>query len=836
MSQVKSPRSLRSFRPADVSLDKRETVHAAKVTTVFGLMAVASISGADAQSSNLPPVTVDAPTARPKPAAKPNQDDVRARNAIRRAARAKRLAQQEALRFPNAGGLTPPDANPYADPAAPYKADRLASTRFSEPILNTPRSVTVLTKELLDDKNATSFKEVARTTAGVTLGTGEGGNAFGDRFFIRGFDARNDVFIDGIRDPAVSIRENFFTEQVEILRGPASSYAGRGTTGGAVNIVTKQAGDRNFYEAESTLGTDRTKRITVDINQVISPTLSIRMGGLGQDAGIAGRDVVYDNRYGGFGAIKWTPTDNFKVTANYVHTDLKALPDFGVPWDRATNQPAPDAGYSRSIFYGFANRDFQKTTQDFGTLTTELKMAPDVTLTNRFRAERAVLDYVGTIAEAPRAGATPAQNPLNFNPAPGFYSTAAGLAFVQLNSVSRYQVTDVLANQTDLTFKFDTGPWKHTAVAGAEISRERTSLDSYAGLTTESLPGGATSVGSIVVPINNPGGYTFASFPTPQLAGMPTILPLDTKALYLIDTANYADFVILNAGARVDDYQASVSSPATPGSRSQFADNAFFNYNGGITIKPVPFGSVYAAYATSSNPACSQVDGTSIRYGGCSTAANVTYNQILPPEQNKAAEVGTKWELFERHLLVTAALFQTQKDNAAEIIGTGPTTQAASTAAYQIRGIDLGASGKLNPQWSLYGGLVLMESKVLKTSLAPTAAFPSYIGLPLANIAHQSFNLLTKYEFTDRWELGGQATYNSKRYGGNLFANTTTSLPSYWRFDSFLEHKIDKNMTLKLYVNNILNKTYYDGFYNSAAPFVYIAPGRSAGIVATAKF
>ena len=75
----------------------------------------------------------------------------------------------------------------------------------------------------------------------MTLGTGEGGNAFGDRFFIRGFDARNDVFIDGVRDPGVSVRENFFTEQVEILRGPASSFAGRGTTGGAINIVTKQA-------------------------------------------------------------------------------------------------------------------------------------------------------------------------------------------------------------------------------------------------------------------------------------------------------------------------------------------------------------------------------------------------------------------------------------------------------------------------------------------------------------------------------------------------------------------------------------------------------------------
>jgi catecholate siderophore receptor len=116
-----------------------------------------------------------------------------------------------------------------------------ASGKFPEPLLNTPKTITVLTREVLQDKNITSLREIGRSTAGVTLGSGEGGNAFGDRFFIRGFDARNDVFIDGIRDPAVSIRENFFTEQIEILRGPASSYAGRGTAGGAINIVTKQA-------------------------------------------------------------------------------------------------------------------------------------------------------------------------------------------------------------------------------------------------------------------------------------------------------------------------------------------------------------------------------------------------------------------------------------------------------------------------------------------------------------------------------------------------------------------------------------------------------------------
>ena len=106
-----------------------------------------------------------------------------------------------------------------------------------------------------------------------------------------------------------------------------------------------------------------------------------------------------------------------------------------------------------------------------------------------------------------------------------------------------------------------------------------------------------------------------------------------------------------------------------------------------------------------------------------------------------------------------------------------------------------------------------MQSEVTK-SLVPSPQplmYPSNVGLPLANVAHQSFSLLSKYQLTDIWEIGGQAVYRSKIYGGTfLAANQGTSLPSYWRFDAFAEAKIDKNWTAKLFVNNITNKLYYD--------------------------
>src|ERR1700761_4244683 len=277
MQQAKTPRSLRASAVINSVGDTSENQSGRAVSAMVGLMAVASFSGAaEAQQSNLPPVTVEPPVARPHPAtSKPTADQVRARNALRRAAQRSQPVAIAPVPFPNAGALGP-DRNPYADAAAPYKVDHLQqSGKFPEPILNTPKSITVLSKEVLEDKNATTLKQAILSTAGVTLGTGEGGNAFGDRFFIRGFDARNDIFIDGVRDSGVSVRENFFTEQVEILRGPGSLFAGRGTTGGAINIVTKQATtEKSFYNMDTTFGTDATKRIVLDVNQVVNTTFA----------------------------------------------------------------------------------------------------------------------------------------------------------------------------------------------------------------------------------------------------------------------------------------------------------------------------------------------------------------------------------------------------------------------------------------------------------------------------------------------------------------------------------------------------------------------------------
>ena len=250
----------------------------------------------------------------------------------------------------------------------------------------------------------------------------------------------------------------------------------------------------------------------------------------------------------------------------------------------------------------------------------------------------------------------------------------------------------------------------------------------------------------------------------------------------------------------------------------------------------------YVAYATAADPVGDELDATSSSYGGLSPTQNAT--QIYGPLRSRAAEVGTKWELMDRHLLATASLFQTKVSNARENAPNNLPGYASGTivpgAAYRVQGLDFEVAGKITDQWSVIGGLVFLKTRVTHSVV------PTNIGLQLANIAHQSFNLLTKYRVTPWLEFGGQGIYASQIKGGSLLvANggaaypnrpNPTLLPSHWRFDAFAEAKVNPHLSLKLYGQNLFDKTYYDSFYQSAQPFVAVAPGRSVSLIAAVKF
>lgn len=115
------------------------------------------------------------------------------------------------------------DVNPYSTPGAPYRAERSGDIRNTRPIAETPTTMTVLTENQIDDSGYTDLARILDAQPGITVGTGENGNAFGDRYIIRGQEARSDVFVDGLRDPGMTTRESFVVEQIEITKGCGSS-------------------------------------------------------------------------------------------------------------------------------------------------------------------------------------------------------------------------------------------------------------------------------------------------------------------------------------------------------------------------------------------------------------------------------------------------------------------------------------------------------------------------------------------------------------------------------------------------------------------------------------
>jgi len=692
-------------------------------------------------------------------------------------------------------------ANPYADPAAPYKVDRSASGKLTEPLLDTPRTVTTIPKEVIEDKGATTVRELARQTPGVTLGFAEGGNAFGDRIYIRGFDARGDIFVDGIRDPGNSSREVFAIEQIEILKGPSATIGGRGVTGGAVNIITKQPEDKNFVSVSTMFGTDRTVRTTADINQIIAPGLAVRANLLFHDAGVAGRDDhVEDQRWGGFLSVAAKPTDAFKVTIDYYRYRTDGVPDWGVPFDPRTHLPVTEtAGVDRAKWYGNAARDFMKNSQDVVTGTVQWKVSDDVKITSKARVGETVIDY---LASAPGATNILAQ------PNPALWTAT-------ISNPNRRQTADIAINQTDVTFKLNTAGLKHTIVAGVELSREEITQQSYTGQV------------NITQNLFDPNPYPGPNGPTGLTAPISRVV--DTRAAYLLDTVKLSEQWILNGGVRLDHYSQTETGPvnANPNNNPNASrEDQLFNWNAGIVYKPLPNGSIYAAYATSSNPVGSELDATGVDYGGLASST-----AILSPTTSQAAEVGTKWELFNRHLLTTAALFQTEMQNARESSPLGGTNPPTATGAFRVRGIELSAQGKITEKWSVYGGLVVMTTEVLESNN------PTFVGRRLANVPLEQFNLLTRYQLTDKLAIGGQAIYSSDIYSGVFAADSTGNhIADHWRFDFLSEYKFTEHFEAKLNVVNLTNELYYDALYRSATPFAFVAPGRAAYVTLSWKY
>ncbi|RZM33544.1 MAG: TonB-dependent receptor, partial [Sphingomonas sp.] len=329
------------------------------------------------------------------------------------------------------------------------------------PLVNTPRSVIVLPKEVIEQTGSNSLADALRTVPGITFGAAEGGNPIGDRPFIRGFDSQGSIYVDGVRDLAAQTREVFAVDSVQIVRGSDSTLGGRGSAGGTINILSRLPQLETFGSLSASYGEADYKRVTGDVNLKISDTAAFRIEGMWHDQDVAGRDAIWAKRWGvapSFAVGLGTPT---RLTASFYHMESKELPDSGIPYlytianhpgtGNVTTQPAlgtvttagGQTGYvSRKNFYGLAARDFRDATTNQATLRVEHDFG-GITLRNTARYTHSDQSYIFTLPDDSQGNVygTTATNT-------GANVTNGGYVWTRGNT--RYGYSESIVDQTDL--------------------------------------------------------------------------------------------------------------------------------------------------------------------------------------------------------------------------------------------------------------------------------------------------------------------------------------------------------------------------------------------------
>ncbi|HEY8460349.1 MAG TPA: TonB-dependent receptor plug domain-containing protein, partial [Blastocatellia bacterium] len=393
-----------------------------------------------------------------------------------------------------------------------------SSPKYTEPLRDTPQTITIIPRNVIEEQGATTLRDVLRNVPGLTMTAGEGGVPAGDNLTLRGFSARNDIFIDGTRDLGPQSRDPFNLEQVEVVKGPGSAFTGRGSAGGSINLVSKAPTVNRFFSGAISGGSDATKRFTGDINLPIKDRVAFRLNLLAHDSGVAGRDVVENQRWGVAPSVLFGLGTRTRLTVSYFYLGQDNIPDYGIPWVTATHnvladlrdQPAP---VPRDSFYGLKSRDFEEMRSDLATVKFERDFNDSITLRNQFRFGYSTRDSVTT--------------------APRFASPDS--LVINRNGPSWITEDKVYDNQTDMRSRFSTGGIEHSLVTGLALTYENNQRQA------RSVTGTPTTT------LNDPDpNQPF----TGVISRFPNIGDVTGKSvsLYAFETAKLGKYVELNGG------------------------------------------------------------------------------------------------------------------------------------------------------------------------------------------------------------------------------------------------------------------------------------------------
>ncbi len=726
------------------------------------------------------------------------------------------------------------------------------STMPSSSLQDTPQAVTVISGETMKQQATSTLSEALRNVPGITIAIGEGGTLAGDQFKIRGFDAKDDVYLDGLRDFAAYTRDSFNYEEIQVLKGPSGLMFGRGTTGGAINVVSKTPflGDRTIGHIEG--GNGSHFRATADTNYQLSDTAAVRLNLMFTDTGVVDRDLVHSSRWGVASSVALGLGTDTSFTASYIHQHATGRPDYGIPVAVPPTGvyalPATENGVPRNNFVQFWT---DKDRNDADLVTARITHVANEWLTLQNDARAAVYSRYFQYTTVDRCDTTTATNNCAgtlFGPNPT--ATLGGIGGGGPYNQNSWGVQDVFS----ATANFHVGGLRNTLIAGFDAGYQNADRTVYAytlpttAQYTYQLGDHSRSRVNIGMPLFNPTnlpppGYTVV-LPTPANVANTnaTATTVVTSSGRATDLAFFAtdrlwldDAWSIIAGVRVDRYNATFNSVTVAGTpTSAKSPSTLVNPRASLVWEPDQHTTFYFSYGKSAIPI-----GTSVV--GAPTPIS-TANQALDPEESETLELGAKYSLFDGALGLTGSVFKILKSNAVLTDPVSGNVQLQSGQKQRVQGLELSATGKITDDLAITAAYTYLEPVItFDQSCGTTAPIvcnpnPYTIGRQIFFVPKNAASVWLDYSAKALLEgltFGGGIVYQSKLFNAITTTGTApnptgisriATIPETIELDAVASYDFGGAYRVQFNVNNITDRlNYSQSFGNRGTP----SPGRT---------
>jgi catecholate siderophore receptor len=622
------------------------------------------------------------------------------------------------------------------------------ATKTATPLRDVPQSVEIVNRQLLDSQGARSLQDALYNVTAVSVAQGEGRR---DQFFIRGFSALGDQFIDGIRDDAPYYRDLSNIEQIEVVKGPSAVLFGRGSSGGIINRTTKRP---NVFErigsAEINFGSYGLKRGMIDFGQpIFQDKLAFRFVGSLEKTG-SFRHFFFQDRYNIAPSLAWKPDAKTDVTFQFEFLNDERLPDRGIPSYLGRPVDVPVGTY-----YGFPDEDHITNRVASQAIRFERQINGFWTIRNFFRRIGNATDF--------------------YNTPTGAVSLVGGNLRVARSQYQGIFKQENYFNQTEIVGAVKTFGIEHTILAGVELgSQEKRSLIFRNGTASP-----VSLINPILTrPVNNGIATTDNNF-TGKVFG-----------IYFQDQIAFNKNWKALIGVRYDNFKQEIDD-FLPVNVDLGRTDKQFSPRVGLVYQPNDWLSFYTSYTRSFQPSGENL----------SLAAN---NEELKPELTRNYEAGVKATFQPLKLNATVSIFRLDRNNIKTTDPLNP-TQLILVGEQRTDGIEITVSGSPLDKLDVFAGYSLLDARITKSN--NVSAGVSLQGKLAQLTPRNSGNVWLTYQLPKQFTLGFGGYARTKSYTS---ANNLVVLPGYARFDASLSWRSEKHYEIAFNLKNILNRRYFE--------------------------